>query len=328
MADRVIIVGASRHNEMIPIGDLRQMAGRSGRGHERGQCHADFIVEESDADYVALGLDNKSNLIVTSVIGDDEKIAFHVLPEICSQNVTDEETARQWHSRSFHAFSGGKIKWPKVFENLRLSEAIEWDGQNVSPTDLGRIASSFYFPSSDVKAWKDNFAEVFDLGLENEDVAVAWALGSVEENRKSGDFGKHWETFEVCKNRLPPELSMKKGCAISTTLWWHVFGGPPVGKLKNQAIELKDDFGRIHKVLLALNDKQKWNKADFFDSLMERSRKAIPSEMVDIMRVSGMTKGKAVALREMGIEDRESLNRAKENMDLTEVFGEAFDFSP
>jgi hypothetical protein len=328
MADRVIIVGANRRNEQIPIGELKQMIGRAGRGHELGTCHADIIVEESDAEYVTEGIDSKANLTVHSVLNDRANLEFHVLPEICCGNITDIETAEEWHQRSFHAQCGGAADWEKVLTSLREAGAICWDGERLAATSLGEIASSYYFHAADVKAWRDNFTKVFDMSLEDDDIAVAWALGNVERHRRSGSFGKNWEVLEDCRNRLPAGLTMNKGCMITTTLWWHVFGGPPVGKLKNQAIELKEDFGRIHRVLTVIDDRiAKWGMSDFIDTLLERSRKAIPSEMADLMKEPGMTKGKAVALNEMGIGDRKELSRAKRTMDLSDVLGEGYDFS-
>lgn len=328
MADRVIIVGANRRGEQIPIGELKQMMGRAGRGHEGGECHADLIVEESDEEYVTQGIDSSSGLNVVSVMADKSILAFHVLPEICCGNITDEDTANAWHLRSFHAHSGGIPDWDKIFGILYNAGAVKTTDTGIQPTVIGDIAASFYFHAADVKAWKDNFSIVFDMGLENDDVAVAWALGHVEMNRKSGDFGKHWETLEECRNRLPAGLEMRKGCQITTTLWWHVFGGLPVGKLKNQALELKEDFGRIHRVLVELDERVAvWNMKDFFDDLLMRSRKAISSELADLCKMPGITKGQAVALHEMGISSRQELKRAKSHTDLSEILGEGYDFS-
>ena len=329
MADRVIIVGANRRGERIPIGELKQMIGRAGRGYEGGECHADIVVEEDDEEYVVNGFESSASLNVISVMTKNAILAFHILPEICSGNITDEETANAWHARSFHAHSGGIPDWSKVFGILYNAGAIkQTDGGIIMPTVIGDIASAYYFHAADVKAWKDNFSIVFELGLEDDDVAVAWALGNVEMNRKSGDFGKHWDTLEECRNRMPAGLEMRKGCLITTTLWWHVFGGMPVGKLKNQAIELKEDFGRIHRALVDLDERVGcWGMKDFIDDLLMRSRKAISSELADLCKMPGITKGQAVALHEMGISNRKELKRAKSHTDLSDVLGEGYDFS-
>jgi hypothetical protein len=328
MADRVIIVGANRRGEQIPIGELKQMAGRAGRGHETGSCHADFVVEECDAEYVEDNMGSKAQLNVQSMLGDGSLLAFHLIPEICKGNVTDTASAEQWHSRSFHSLCGGKVKWDKVIQALHSVGAVKLEGGKMTATPIGEIAASYYFHPADVKAWKDNFSVVFDLGVENDDVAVAWALGSVEFNRRSGDFGNRYEVMEECRNRLPAGLEMQSGCLVTTTLWWHVLGGPPVGKMKNQAIELKEDFGRIHRVLIELDKRlAKWGMMDFFDELLFRSRRAISAELSGLFKVPGMTKGKAVALHEMGITTPKELERAKTTMDLDEILGEGCEIS-
>jgi hypothetical protein len=322
MANRVIIVGANRRGEQIPIGELRQMAGRAGRGHEQGSCYADLVVEECDSEYVEDNLDSKAELNVQSVLDNADLLAFHVMSEICRETVFDEETFENWFARSFHAFCGGKVKWDKVVKALHEAHAVRVSDGVVKATPIGEIAASYYFYPADVEAWRENFSTVFDLGVENDDVAVAWALGNVEFNRRSGDFGNRYEVMEECRNRLPAELEMQKGCLVTTTLWWYVFGGPPVGKMRNQAIELREDLGRIHRVLVELDKRAaKWNMEDFFNELLFRSRRAIPAELSSLFRVPGMTKGKAVALHEMGITTPRELARAKTTMDLEEVLG-------
>jgi len=328
MADRVIIVGANRRGEQIPIGELKQMCGRAGRGHERGSCHADIVVEECDAEYVRDNMGSKAQLNVQSRLCDSSLLAFHLVPEICKGNVTDTAGAEQWHSRSFHSLCGGKVKWDKVIKALHSVDAVKLVDGKMEATPIGEIAAAYYFHPADVKAWKDNFSVVFDLGLENDDVAIAWALGSVEFNRRSGDFGNRREVMEECRDRLPAGLEMMTGCLVTTTLWWHVFGGPPVGKMKNQAIELREDLGRIHRVLIELDKRlAKWDMMDFFDELLFRSRRSISAELSDLFKIPGMTKGKAVALHEMGITTPDELQRAKTTMDLDEVLGEGCEIS-
>jgi hypothetical protein len=323
MADRVIIVGASRRGEQIPIGELSQMGGRAGRGYESGRCRVDIIVEESDAEYVENGLGLKAELKVASVLGDRDLLAFHLVSEISRGEVVDLASAEQWHQRSFHAFSGGKVNWDKLFKNLQSLGAIQYVGYRVEATPIGEIASSFYSHPADVKAWQDNFSMVFKLGLENDDVAVAWALGGVDFYRHSGDFGKHREVLEEYQNQLPAGLELRDGCLMVSVLWWNVLGGPSVGKMRSQAIELKNDFGRIHRVLTALDGKlAKWNQTKFFDELLARSRRAIPANLAELFKVPGMTKGKAMALNEMGITTPQELQRALLTSDLEEILGD------
>jgi len=328
MADRVIIVGANRRGEQIPIGELKQMAGRAGRGYEVGTCHADLVVEENDAEYVENNIGLKTELDVQSRLDDNALLVFHLVPEICRREVFDVASARQWHARSFHSFCGGKVNWDKIFKTLYSIGAVKLVGDQVEVTPIGEIAASYYFHPTDVKAWQDNFSVVFDLGVENDDVAVAWALGNVEFNRRSGDFGNRREVMEECRDRLPAGLEMQKGCLMTTTLWWHVLGGPPVGRMKNQAIELREDFGRTHRVLTEIDKRvTKWNMVDFLDELLYRSRRAISAELSSLFKVPGMTKGKAVALHEMGISSPEELRQAQTHLDLEEVLGEGHEIS-
>jgi len=321
LADRVIIVGVTRHGEAIPIGDLKQMGGRCGRGHETGDCSVDIVAEECSAGDVEDGIVG-ANPEVKSIFGNSDLTAFHLLPEICSGNVFDEVSFGEWAARSFFVFDNGRFSWARVLDSLMESEAVVEVAGRIMPTNLGKIASAFYFHSADVCAWKENFSEVFRLGLENDDVAVVWALGNVSFHRKSGDFGKHRVVMEQYRDNLPVGLEIQKGCLVTATLWWHVFGGPSVGIMRNQSIELKDDFGRIHRVLVELDRKDThWDMIDFFDELLSRSRRAISSELSSLFKIAGMTKGKATALYEMGIKTVDEIRQARESLDLEDIMG-------
>lgn len=322
MADRVIIVGANRKGELIPIGELKQMMGRAGRGHESGICTVDLVVEQSDEEYVAEGMHSDEESNVVSVFGDDETLAFHLLPEICTGKVTDEAQAVAWHLRSFHAFCGKKADMGRVLDSLAACGAVSREKNGISPTPLGEIASACYFHPAAVAAWKNSFSHLFEQEMEYDDLALAWALGNVPTGHVSGDFGNHRFAMEECQNRMPAGFDIEKGCLVLTTLWWNVFGGAPVGKMKHHARRLKDDFGRIARVLCAVDDRIcHWDKEEYFKQLVERARRSVPSELAELCSIPGITKGAAAALYDMGIRTQQEYEEAKDRIDIGEIVG-------
>ncbi len=311
MADRVIIVGARRGGKRVSASEIRQMVGRAGRRHGGNACLATIIVEESDIEDVQTEMSNDESLVVSSVMSDPQVLAFHLLPEICAGTVEDNVTAGKWYSRSFGAQQGEEPKFSKAFRALGDCGAICYPGKGARPTPIGVLASRLYFHPGDVKAWKENFDTVFEMGLECDDAAIAWALGAVPFKRMSGDFGSHWQAVNMCRSALPLGLSVPTGTISTITLWLNVFGGPPVGKMKNQAIALRQDFERIRHLLLALDrDVMHWDMEDFFEELGTRAAKGIPSHLSVLCAIPGMTKSLASYLYGMGITDRSGIRES------------------
>ena len=319
MADTVIVVGVRRGKERVPPSEIGQMIGRAGRRHDNTTARAVIIVEEGDEEDVRREVSDSESHQVGSVMKDTDVLAFHVLPEICSGQFSEPSHAEEWHSRGFRAYLGGKQNFTKAFERLEELEAVEWDF-GYSPTELGRVSSRLYFNPADVKAWKDNFSLMFEMGLESDDVAVAWALGNVPVNRMAGDFGNHWEAVELCRQALPLGIEVTKGCITTITLWRYLIGGPPVGKMRNAALTLRVDAGRICNALKDIDDKvMKWGMEDFFEELVWRLRRGIPDNILPLCRLPGITKSRALWLYNGGVRGRQDIPDFMKNMCDDEV---------
>jgi replicative superfamily II helicase len=308
MADKVIVVGVKRGNERVSSSEIMQMIGRAGRKHDGGTCQAEIIVESDCYSDVESEMVSDTSFDVKSHIGSPEWLAFHVLPDICENLVTTPEKMQEWYSKTLGAFQGQKGYFDQAIALLRASEAILDTPEGFVATSLGKIASRLYFNPADVKAWKDNFSIVFETCLETDDLAIAWALGNVPITRMAGDFGKHWEVVSDCKGNIPPGLEIMEGSTTTIVLWWSAIGGPSVGKMRNQMLNLRDDFGRIHKALIEL-DKEvaHWEREDYFNELKQRVAKGIPSFLSDLCKIPGITKSRADYLYNAGVRDRSDI---------------------
>lgn len=316
MADNVVIVGARRGNSKVEISEITQMMGRAGRKHDGAAYPVDLIIEESDIEYVEEGLADDSGMDVLSSLSGLDDLCFHVLGEIVSGSIIDETTARQWFLRSLRALQGGTFDHQEVFDTLEELEAIKQHNGRVMATPLGEASSAYYFHPADVLTWKLNFDELFQQGLETDEVAPAWALGSVPCARATGDLGKARPVIQECLNRLPAGLEVMEGSLVNMTLWWHCMGGPPVGKMKNVAMSMKKDFGRIRSLLNVLDHKvARWRMTDFFDDLELRIRSAITPELMELCKLPGITKGRAAYLYNAGVDDLEDLRENYENFE-------------
>jgi len=316
MADVVVVVGTRRGHEGVSAAEIRQMVGRAGRRHGGATCEAYVILDDEDLDDIRDGMNDPAGYEVKSSLESCDNLVFHLLAEVCGGSVSDEQEAESWYSRSFGAFQGLKPNFKRAMAKLMEYGAVEENPLGYMPTKMGTIASELYFHPADVKAWKDNFDEVFNMGLEREDSAIAWALGSVPVMAAPGDFGKHRFVLSLCKEAIPAGLEVKPGMLTKITLWWSALGGPSVGRMRNQMLGLRDDFGRIYRALLRM-DKEvaMWGKEVFFKELESRVRKGIPVHLKELCKLPGITKGRADYLYELGVRDRNGIRDIIDSID-------------
>jgi len=309
MAQRVVITGVRRASHRISAGELHQMMGRAGREHGGASCLVDVVVEEQDED-VFDELETVDGMVVKSCLTRSmSMLCFHVLPEICAGRVRDVGSAEQWFSRAFGCRDGDRPDVEAVFMELDRFGAVEWDGNLIIPTSVGRIASTYYYHPADVSMWCANFDRLFVEDLTRDDRAVAWALGSVSHNTVSGDVSdKEW-MLDAFLDELPAGLRLVEGSVVTSMLWWSALGGPPAGKLRYQMKALRDDAGRVCRALTELDRcVGEWGMTGFFMMLRQRLEKGIPSHLFPLWAIRGMTKAGAMALYEMGVRKVEDLD--------------------
>ncbi len=298
MADRVIIVGVRRAKAVLPASELRQMTGRAGRKHDGSTAHVDVIVDPEDVELPEQLLAGGS-AVVKSTMSDPDLLAGALIPEVFRGIVTDRQTARGWCARSLFSAMGGKPPVDGAIELLLEVEAMEEKGDRFLMKPVGECSAKFYFHPADVYSWKQNFDTLFELGLEGDDVAPAWAIGNVPFGRVVGDLGTRRELSSMCKSKLPLGLSVMDGSLINVVVWWSVMGGPGVGPLRPAVLERRHDFGRFQSAL-------KWlfrdrNESSYFNELHERVSFGVTANLVGICQKAHIGKGKATALYNMGV---------------------------
>lgn len=327
MSDVVIVVGTKRGKDHVSPIEIKQMIGRAGRKHDNNTAVAYIIVEEDRSEEVKDELDSGKNMEVYSHFNECDSLIFHLNTEIVMGNVHNVETAQNWFSKSLSAAQGKKVVFQKVFDRMEEFGVIEQPlrGSMIASTKLGKIASELYFHPFDVKAWMDNFTKVFDLGVECDNAAMAWALGTRPYDKSVGDFGDYRFVIEECRSAIPMGLDMSKGMVTQVVLWWGSMGGPPMGKMRNAMLELRNDIGRIKKALVRI-DKEcaNWNRISYFDDLEMMVKKGITYSLVDLCKIPGITKGRADFLYNMGATSIDAIVDVMDNImdDIDEPFRE------
>jgi hypothetical protein len=88
-----------------------------------------------------------------------------------------------------------------------------------------------------------------------------------------------------------------------------------MGKMRNQMLTLREDFGRIKRALVNLDRVEEWQMSGFFDELENRMGKGIPSFLADLCEIPGMTKGRAAYLYNQGIIDRQGIRESASSLE-------------
>lgn len=304
MAESVIVVGTKRGNQHVSLAEISQMCGRAGRRHGGLDCFAHIIVEEDREEEIRQGMESSSGFNVMSSFSDADSLSFHVMPEIASGRIVNQQDLKEWIGRSLYGHLGGnsELCHDVVSDLLKCEAIVIAPGGNIVATKIGEIAAYLYFHPGDVKSWKDNFTRVFDLAVENETAAIAWALGTRTHSKCRGDFDDRRFIIDEYRSALPVGLDIERGTIIQTVLWWCSMGGPPAGKLRNQMLELRDDIGRIVRALDRLDrEVTHWNRDSFFDDMKLMVSRGIRPELLDLCKIPGITKGRADYLYNKGV---------------------------
>jgi len=316
MADRVILVGARRGQERVSVFEIMQMIGRAGRKHGGGVCKAEVILDTKDFVGVVDEMEKGGKVVVKSSLHNARQVAFHLLPQVCDGGLSSIPEAEKWLSKTLTVFQGGSIDIEPVIALLEEAKALKRDGDKLSVTKLGRIAASLYFHAEDVKAWMDNFTDVFENGLDDDELSGAWALGNVPVSRNIGDFSDRWDIVSECKALVPGGLIIRDGSVINVVLWWCAMGGASAGKMRYKVIGMKDDFGRIKRALCEIDSYvTRWGKEEYFENLDIRVRRGIPMRLFKLCSM-GLSKGLALYLYNMGVRDEVSLKECMDTMVL------------
>ena len=185
-ARNVVIVGV--HRGITPVDELNiiQMAGRAGRLKYDTEGHVFMILPHGSADYWIGKFKNPRP--VTSVLKNRRKLAFHVLAEIHRNSIKTESDLVNWYERSLafrqeaQKFSEKEAKW--ILQDLKRLNMIYSKSSKLKTTSSGNLSAIMYYPPYDVHAWYRNFKSVFRNNLASNDIALAWAIGTVPSNKK------------------------------------------------------------------------------------------------------------------------------------------------
>ena len=315
MADRIVIVGTRRGGSIVPAREIVQMAGRCARKPgEHGI--ADVISDPSDVDLVTEAMIGGKGLEVASQLVNGDSIAFHLVVEIAAGRVRNNEDALRWWSRSFAAKTNKKHDMDGAW-NMLVETGMITSTTDSEATDLGRLSVDLYFHPSDIHAWKLNFSDIFERGLETNDAAVAWAASHTRCGRNRFHTQDH-EVLEMFSDQMRSLSLDNEGTVGWGLAWWAALGGYRAKGIGIVVGDLKKDVERYISAFKRLDQICGWGKESFFDSLRVRIKKGIPQELTNLCSISGISKGAAFELSELGVTSSDDIS---EKWDIISEYG-------
>ena len=234
-------------------------------------------------------------------------LAFHVLSEIHTKNITNEEDVRTWYSRSLAAVQQIDMHEDDVNQvikdllNMRMIKKLK-NSSALSTTSMGMVSALLYYSPYDIYEWYRNFEQLKTKGRIN-DSMIAWALADIPSNRldyipktlieKASEFKTILSNNGVITSDL---------YSISTMIAaYHCMQGtePLDGAIKSIMRSFQYDASRMITALKMLDAKySKWDMD--WEDIGARAIYGVRKEMVDLVRIEGVGKSRAEKLYNLG----------------------------
>ena len=305
-ARRVCVLGPYRGiSEQVKNYDLWQMFGRAGRPRYDPAGDAYMLLPRKKLNDLRKQIETPEP--ITSQMGYENVLAFHIVSEIHHGGIKTREGVRKWYSRSLAAFQkhdlGGAAD--VAIQRLLDCKAIKEENGELKITPIGVVSSLFYYNPPDVKALYDNFSKLFKGYHHTEDTRVAMALANIganytnavsaDEKHQSVRFSKSLD-FEL-KNALCGGKQPNDGVLRAAHCFHMLMNGENSTILSATLRNLQMDFDRTGEVLAALDSMAgKWGQGEWLKQLKQRIKYGVSEELIDLVALKGIGKVKAQRL--------------------------------
>jgi len=283
-ARRVIVTGIHRGMGEVSVIDVKQEVGRAGRVGLDPKGDSYILVPHNGFDHYKDWCENIPP--ITSVMCDSDVLAFHVVSEIQTGEVYDVRTLIRWYNRSLAAFQNDYLNEAAAQElltNLEQYNSIRRVNDKYVTTDLGEIASNFYYSPYMVSGLYFNFDKIFSENRMN-DEDISWAMSNFKQENgfflpkliKENELGMY--TSYLAENKLK---TIGESSAVGL-LYLSCLGNDRFipDSLK---YHVKGDLERVMTVLKMVDKKfAEWGKQTFFRNLEMRIQYEITEEMTEL----------------------------------------------
>lgn len=249
--------------------------------------------------------------------GNYKTFAFHIISEIHHGVISSKKEMKEWYNRSFayhQALDLDDEIIGSVIDSLKKTGALKEVDGKLQTTNIGAIASMFYFSPYDVSNLRRNFKSLFEAKKQNDDFYTAICLANIDSLRNGIVNRLEKEEIVYFSNKSlqtfgkeVPESAVK-----AAYCYWLLLNGKSNSVLNNTMRTLQADFGRTSQVLQMIDVMScKWNKIEFLKRLTNRIIYGVPDYMVELCELPHIGSVKARKLWAAGFK---TLKEVKDNL--------------
>lgn len=313
-ARRVIILGVHRGVELVPNYDINQEVGRAGRPKYDPRGDAYILVPASKKEETIAMLKEPPRIIsqfLKEEGGHYKTLAFHVVSEIHHGNIKTIEQFHEWFNRSLASFQNqmfGDGIIDKTIDLLIKMKAIVWEDGELKTTPIGMIASMFYFSPFDVNDLRRNFMNLFHKKREDNDLALACALGDVDSHRfKIANTAEKIEmqSFQKKVEHFFGQQCMTDGAMKASFGYYNMLNGNHVSEaFESVQNGLRADIERTLEVVDAIDKMStKWHRHEFLRTLRLRFTYGVSVKYVGLVEIPSVGRTRSERLVNAGIDN-------------------------
>jgi helicase len=311
---RVIVVGINRGLSYVENSSIMQMCGRAGRPRFDKKGDAYILLPESNLDSLKNKISKVENInsqLLACENGQYKTLSFHLVNEIYNNNIKNLDDVHNWYERTLASYQSKEIDsliLDSTINNLKnRSIIIEKDGR-LKTTNVGKIASIFYYPPFDVADFKNNLKLYYRLDVNN-DYFLSFILANVDSNRCSVVSKLEKDNVSLYKSKLEKVLFQNNikvyyndSCLKYAYCYFNILNGFHDSEFASHVKGLQADFPRTLEVLKSINSFDiKLYDNEFFNSLKIRIQHGVPPHLVDLCKIPNIGKQRSKILYENNI---------------------------
>lgn len=317
-ARRVIVAGVTRGPEVVASYDISQMIGRAGRppADTEGDAYIYLPASRSRelAKQILLPMPISSRVLDISNLGTYDVLAFHLLPDIATENVTSKDDVILWYQKTLANHLNIKLRediLDKTLERLIKSGIVKVDEitGKWELSGLGKVSCLFYYNPFDLSNLVANFNKLFQKH-EFDDIDVCLSLS----NTGSNIVGALSKQDRIDMQKFLEKVSNKgtkqyaDNVLKTAYLYYKILHGVYESRHTSIYKNLQNDLPRTLEVLKAADGmSRKWNKKDFFSNLAKRALYGVPARLVNLVEISGIGKIRAEKLYNQGFKNKKDI---------------------
>ena len=316
-ARRVIVLGTTRNNVLVPAYDIQQECGRAGRPAFDKEGDAYILVGKSFYLSEKKRLETKE-LIVSRLLdlenGFYKNLAFQILSEINNKKNCSLKNIFEWYQRSFSHFTGKNIStsiFSTTVTNLVDLGIIDLSLDGIlTLTNIGKISVNNYVSPFVVVAYRNSFTNYFKNNFNN-DFALSFALANNSDSLQNFMTKNEKSAISNYINNLKSIMAVNNvpDSIIKTAYCYYVL----MNESKNNFFpslskKIKNNLERNIQIIKQIDFSFiRKDSSSHLDNLFFRINKNAPFQLVELIKIPKIGITRAEKLFKEGFKTKEDI---------------------